>query len=173
MIYSGPESANREPLNVSRLVEEMLALLKSSIGKRPVLKVNLQQHLPPVRGNASQIRRLVMNLITNASEAIGGHAGVIRVSTSCLSGGAANPSRCDYIRLEISDTGCGLSDEAKTRIYDPFFTTKLAGRGLGLAVVQGIVRAHGGAIHVASAPGVGTTFQVHLPCAKEQMKAAV
>jgi signal transduction histidine kinase len=66
----------------------------------------------------------------------------------------------DYVRLEISDTGCGMTEEAKAKIFDPFYTTKFAGRGLGLAVVQGIVRTHGGAIHLVSTPGQGTTFQV-------------
>jgi CheY-like chemotaxis protein len=73
----------------------------------------------------------------------------------------------DYLRLSVSDTGCGMTEEQKARIFDPFFTTKFAGRGLGLAVVQGIVRAHSGAIHLVSAPGQGTTFEILLPCDRE------
>jgi CheY-like chemotaxis protein len=102
---------------------------------------------------------------------MGEKEGVIRVATSRVTesqeiGGnnAATLPRGDYVRLEVSDTGCGLTDEAKAKIFDPFFTTKFAGRGLGLAVVQGIVRAHGGAIDVTSARGHGATFQVLFPC---------
>ena len=78
----------------------------------------------------------------------------------------------DYVRLEVSDTGCGMTEEVKAKIFDPFFTTKFAGRGLGLAVVQGIVRDHGGAINLVSAPGQGTTFQVFLPCAAERAQSS-
>jgi CheY-like chemotaxis protein len=98
-----------------------------------------------------------MNLVINASEAIGYKEGVIQVTTSRV------PAR-DYVRLEVSDDGCGMTEEAKAKIFDPFYTTKFAGRGLGLAVVQGVVRAHGGVIDVVSAPGKGATFRVLLPC---------
>ena len=114
-----------------------------------------------------------MNLITNASDAIGDQDGVIRVITRRVtlnpeSGTSSSPKLPDgeYLQLEVSDTGCGMSPETQARVFDPFFTTKSAGRGLGLAVVQGIVRSLGGAIHLASEPGRGTTFQVLLPCEK-------
>jgi CheY-like chemotaxis protein len=152
-------------------MEEMLELLKVSISKQVVLKINLDKKLPAVWGNAPQIRQVVMNLVINASEAIGEKEGVIRVATSRVTEGsgsvvykATNLPPGDYVQLEVSDTGSGMSEEAKAKIFDPFFTTKFPGRGLGLAVVQGIVRAHGGAIHLVSAPGDGATFQVFLPC---------
>ena len=131
--------------------------MKVSISKHAVLKINLDKDLPAVWGNAPQIRQVLMNLVINASEAIGDKEGVIQVTTSRVPAG-------DYVRLEVSDNGCGMTEEAKAKIFDPFFTTKFAGRGLGLAVVQGIVRAHGGVIDVVSAPGQGATFQVLLPC---------
>ena len=113
----------------------------------------------------------MMNLLINASEAIGEKEGMINVITGSVHGGrdldpnsATDLREGDYVRLEISDTGCGMTEEAKAKIFDPFFTTKFAGRGLGLAVVQGIVRAHGGAINLVSTPGQGTTFQVLLSC---------
>jgi len=150
-------------------VEEMLELLRVSISKHAVLKTDLQKDLRAVQGNAPQLRQIVMNLIINASEAIGDKDGVIEVSTSLAAGGVNLPEG-DYLRLEVSDTGSGMTEEQKARIFDPFFTTKFAGRGLGLAVVQGIVRAHGGTINLISAPGQGTRFQILLPCADQPVE---
>jgi two-component system, cell cycle sensor histidine kinase and response regulator CckA len=172
MIYSGQDQADLGSVDLSRLVEEMLELLKVSISKHAVLKTDLRQNLPAVRGNAAQIRQVVMNLIINASEALGEKDGTIHVTTS-LAGSGRNLNslstnsvpKGDYLRLEVSDTGCGIAKEQQARVFDPFFSTKFAGRGLGLAVVHGIVRAHAGAIHLSSTPGQGTTFQVLLPFA--------
>jgi PAS domain S-box-containing protein len=172
MIYAGQERAQLEPVDISRLVEEMLELLKISISKHAVLSTDLGKELPAVRGNAPQIRQVIMNVIINASEALGEKDGLIRITTSRVTGGrdlardmSANLAERDYLKLEVSDTGSGMTKEEKARVFDPFFTTKFAGRGLGLAVVQGIIRAHGGAINIASAPGLGTTFQIFLPSA--------
>jgi two-component system cell cycle sensor histidine kinase/response regulator CckA len=176
MIYAGHDQNHLvAPLDLSELVEDMLELLKVSISKHAVLKTDLAQNLPPVWGNAAQIRQVVMNLLINASEAIGEKEGMINVITGSVRGGrdlapdsATDLPEGDYVRLEISDTGCGMTEEAKAKIFDPFFTTKFAGRGLGLAVAQGVVRAHGGAIHLVSTPGQGTTFQVLLSCAAKR-----
>jgi PAS domain S-box-containing protein len=162
MIYTGQDKASFEPVDLSSLVEEMSSLLKISISKRAVLETDLGRNLPPVLGNAPQIRQIVMNLIINASEAIGEKHGVIKVGTSLV-----HMPEGDGLRLEVSDTGCGMTENQKAKIFDPFFTTKFAGRGLGLSVVQGIVRAHGGTIDLVSAPGEGTTFRVLLECARE------
>jgi CheY-like chemotaxis protein len=122
-------------------------------------------------GNAPQLRQLVMNLIINASEAIGERDAEISITTSSAAGpdliatnGMPAPED-NYVRLEVSDTGSGMTEEVKAKVFDPFFSTKFPGRGLGLAVVQGIVRDHGGAINLVSMPGQGTTFEVLLPCA--------
>ena len=158
MIYAGKDQDSVvEPVNLPRLTAEMLELMKVSISKHAALKINLDKDLPAVWGSAPQIRQVLMNLVINASEAIGDREGVIQVTTSRV------PAR-DYVRLEVSDNGCGMTEEAKAKIFDPFYTTKFVGRGLGLAVVQGLVRAHGGVINVVSAPGQGATFQVLLPC---------
>ena len=154
MIYGGKESPAFEPVDVSSLVEEMLQLLKVSISKRAILKAELGECLPAVHGNPAQIRQIVMNLVTNASEALAERDGVIRVTTAPAG---------KHIRLEVSDTGSGISPEVQARIFDPFFTTKFTGRGLGLAAVQGIVRGHGGAINVVSSLGQGTRFEILLP----------
>ncbi len=170
MIYSGHDKGDPAvPVDLSRLVEEILELLKVSISKHAVLEFDLDPRLAPVLGRASQIRQIVMNLVINASEAIGGKDGVIKVSTSRTSPPPeviANNSRLsgDYLTLAVSDTGTGISTELQTKIFDPFFTTKFDGRGLGLAVVQGIVRDHGGAVNLVSAPGEGTRFEIFLPC---------
>jgi PAS domain S-box-containing protein len=174
MAYAGQENASFEPVDISLLVGEMLQLLKVSISKHATLKVDLSKNLLAIRANAAQIQQVVMNLITNASEALGGRKGVITVTTTQVrlerkSFGkmAPNLAAGDYVRLEVSDTGPGMTEEIQAKIFDPFFTTKFAGRGLGLAAVQGIIRAHGGAIELVSAPGQGTSFQVLVPCINE------
>jgi PAS domain S-box-containing protein len=170
MIYSGKESGTLELVNVSRTVTEMIELLGASISKRAKLQVDLEEDLPALWGNAPQLRQIVMNLVTNASEAIGDRDGVIRVSTRCVNKGQESQATTDrwaqssYLQLEVSDNGCGMSQETQARIFDPFFTTKSAGHGLGLAVVDGIVRDLGGVIHLTSKLDKGTTFQVLLPC---------
>ena len=164
MIYAGHEESDSEPLDLSRLIKEMLDLIRISISKSAVLKISLAQDLPVVLGNGPQIQQVVMNLVLNASDALGEKGGVIAVTTS------AGPG-CDSVQLEVSDTGSGITREAQARIFDPFFTTKFAGRGLGLAVVQGIVRAHKGEIELSSAPGQGTTFKVSWPRSDRSLEA--
>jgi two-component system, cell cycle sensor histidine kinase and response regulator CckA len=170
MIYAGQDKTQVvAPLDLSLLVEEMLELLKVSISKHVVLKTDLSKDLPAVLGNAPQLRQVVMNLIINAAEAIGEQDAAIgirtsRVTSQDLLGTGGISVHEGYVRLTVSDTGCGMTDEVQARVFDPFFSTKFAGRGLGLAVVQGVVRDHGGVIHLVSAPGHGTTFEVLLPC---------
>ena len=171
MIYAGESQKDlSETVDVSRLVEEMLQLLKVSISKQVTLRTDFPGDLPTVWGNAPQIRQVLMNLVLNASEAVGDTKGVITVTAAQVSGGrdlapnsATDLIPGDYVRIEVSDTGCGMTEETKARIFDPFFSTKFAGRGLGLAVVHGIVRDLAGAINIVSAPGQGTVFQVLLP----------
>jgi two-component system cell cycle sensor histidine kinase/response regulator CckA len=177
MIYGGKDSPDFEAVDISALVNEMLHLLKVSISKHVVLKTELRDKLPAVHASPAQIRQVVMNLITNASEAIGNREGVIRVNSALVEVRRSSPMEAtanlapgDYVKLEISDTGSGMTPELQASIFDPFFTTKQAGRGLGLSVVRGILRAHGGAINLLSAPGRGTSFQILLPC--EGMPAA-
>lgn len=174
MAYAGQENTAFEPLDISALVKEMLQLLKVSISKRARLIVDLPEHLPTVRANPTQIRQVVMNLITNASEALGEEEGVISVTLAkvrsgphTLSDSTSDLLQNDRLRLTVSDTGGGMPEEIQARIFDPFFTTKFAGRGLGLAAVQGIIRDHGGTINIVSAPGQGSRFEVLLPCTSE------
>ena len=179
MVYSGEERGNLERVDLSGLVEEMLDLLKASMSKHLTLRLDLCKDLPAVRCNATQIRQVVMNLIINASQAIGRKDGVIYVRTSRaaegqgLTSNAGAASQDDDVRLEISDTGCGMTEVEKAKIFDPFFTTKPGGHGLGLALVHGIVQSHGGAINVESTPGRGTTFDILLPRAEGRSEIAV
>jgi PAS domain S-box-containing protein len=172
MIYAGKESSVVGLVDLSQTVDEMLSLFEVSVTKRAVIESHLDRGLPAIRASAAQLRRIIMNLITNASDAIEGRDGVIKVTTErvILKAGSAAISSTklpdgDYVKLQVSDTGCGMSPETQAKIFDPFFTTKSAGRGLGLAVVQGIVLSLGGAIRLTSEPDKGTTFQVLLPCA--------
>jgi two-component system, cell cycle sensor histidine kinase and response regulator CckA len=161
MIYAGQDQqGGEEAFDLSQVTAEMLELMKVSISKRAVLKIDLGKNLPLIWGKASQIRQVLMNLVMNASEAIGENEGTIEVATSRVG--------ANYVRLDVSDSGCGMTEAIKAKIFDPFFTTKFVGRGLGLAVVQGIVRAHGGGLDVRSAPGLGATFQVLLPCTSKK-----
>ena len=165
MTFAGQETAPSAAIDLSNLVSETLALLRVSIAKTAVLKTELAADLPRVLANPAEIRQVVMNLIINASEALGGEAGCISITTARV---YDYPSVGDGVRLHVSDTGCGMTEELKKRIFDPFFTTRFAGRGLGLSAVQGIVRRHGGTISVESAPGSGSEFTVVLPCAAVQ-----
>lgn len=168
MIYGGKESAVLEAVDMSAVVEEMLQLLKIAVSKKAVVEAKLPKNLPAVQGNPTQLRQVVLNLVTNASEALGGRSGVIRVETSLVkvkrnSRTAPGLAPGDYAMLEVSDTGVGIARELQSKVFDPFFTTKRDGRGLGLSIVQGIVSAHQGAISLVSRPAEGTTFQVLLP----------
>ena len=171
MVYAGQESAVLEPVDLAAVVREMLGLMKVSISKNASLKTDLPRNLPPIQGNAAQIRQVVMNLITNASDALAGKQGVITVSLSqrpsspesSADQGAGVPGG-DFLRLEVADTGSGMSSKTQARIFEPFFSTKRMGRGLGLAAVQGIIRSHGGTINVVSSPGKGSRFEILLPC---------
>lgn len=162
MIYAGQEKAISETLDLSTVVEETLDLLKAIISKHAVLKTDLARHLPPISGSPPQIRQVLMNLVINASEAIGEHDGVITIRTSRVPDGPDYEfdSPKEFVRLEVCDNGCGMTLEAQERVFDPFFTTKSPGHGLGLAVVQGIVRTLGGSIRLDSEPGNGTSVHI-------------
>jgi PAS domain S-box-containing protein len=175
LAYSGKGRFVVNRLDLNALIEDTTRLLQVSISKRAVLKFQLASGLPVVLGDATQLRQVVMNLVINASEAIGEKSGFIGVTTGLtradrayLAGAyfARDLPEGDYVSLEISDNGGGMTPEVLERIFDPFFTTKFTGRGLGLAAVLGIVRGHKGALKVFSEEGWGTTFKILLPCAE-------
>jgi len=175
LAYSGKGGFMVRAIDLSRLIEEMAQLLAISVSKKAVLEYELAEDLPAVEGDASQLGQVVMNLVTNASDALGDGAGVITIRTGVMDAdreyltGIYSFGECPegrYVYLEASDTGCGMAAVTQRRVFDPFFTTKVTGRGLGLAVVLGIVRGHGGAIRLDSEPGRGTTFRVLFPAAE-------
>ena len=175
LAYSGKGRFVVNRLDLNALIEDTTRLLHVSISKRAVMKYQLAPGLPVVLGDATQLRQVIMNLVINASEAISDRSGFISVTTGLtradrayLAGAyfARDLPEGDYVSLEISDNGGGMSPEVLEKIFDPFFTTKFTGRGLGLAAVLGIVRGHKGALKVFSEPGWGTTFKILLPCAE-------
>jgi len=174
LAYSGKGRFIIQRIDLSALVKETLHLLQISISKKAVLKLHLAENLPGIMADATQIRQIIMNLVMNASDAIGERSGLITISTSILHAdrkylddlvGAADLTSGSYVVLEVTDNGCGMSAETKAKIFEPFFTTKFTGRGLGLAAVLGIVRGHKGALKVYSEPGRGSTFRLLLPAA--------
>jgi signal transduction histidine kinase/CheY-like chemotaxis protein len=172
LAYSGKGKFVVENIDLNILLAEMLHMLEVSISKKAVLRLNPYRPLPTVEADATQLRQIIMNMVINASEAIGDKSGVIAITTGCM--------HCDqrylkdvwlnenlteglYVYLEIADTGCGMDRETLSKLFDPFFTTKFTGRGLGMAAVLGIVRGHKGAINIYSEVGKGTTFKILLP----------
>jgi signal transduction histidine kinase/ActR/RegA family two-component response regulator len=172
LAYSGKASHVVRPTDLGGMLREIPALMKAAISKSIRIRDQVQPDLPPVLADVTQMHQLMLNLITNASEAIGDAPGVITLSTGIgnytaeemqrsASGRRLPPGLYEY--FEVSDDGCGMNEETRLKIFDPFYSTKFTGRGLGLATVLGIVRGHGGAINVKSAPGEGTSVQVLLP----------
>jgi two-component system cell cycle sensor histidine kinase/response regulator CckA len=174
LAYSGRGHFYVQKLDLGQLVEQTTQMLQISISKKATLRFRLQKGLPPVEVDATQIRQVIMNLVINASEAIGEKSGVITIATGVtqvdrpyLAATLVDQDlpECEYVFLEVSDSGCGMSRETQAKIFDPFFTTKFTGRGLGLAAVLGIVRGHKGAMRVDSEVGRGTTFKLLFPAA--------
>ncbi|MBD3167260.1 PAS domain S-box protein, partial [bacterium] len=176
LAYSGKGRFVVEPVPPAALIDEMAHMMRVSISKKVTLRIDEPDSLLLVQADPTQLRQLIMNLLTNASEAIGDEVGVIRISTSAMElnreeiktrFGEDSLPEGRYVHLEVRDTGCGMSEATLRRIFDPFFTTRFTGRGLGLSAVQGIVRGHHGALKVSSQPGEGTTFEIILPALEE------
>ncbi|WP_457576125.1 hybrid sensor histidine kinase/response regulator [Desulfomarina sp.] len=175
LAYSGKGKFVIEPLNISRIIEEMAHILSVSVSKKAIVRYDLARDLPSVEADATQMRQIIMNLVINGSDAIGDENGVIAISTGIMECDRSylrnvqleadlSPGR--YVFFEVADTGCGMTSETMQRIFEPFFSTKFTGRGLGMAAVLGIVRSHGGAIKIYSEVNKGSTFKVLLPSSK-------
>ncbi|MCP4659195.1 MAG: response regulator [bacterium] len=180
LAYSGKGAYVVELVDLSAIVQETVHLLEALISKKALIDLQLTTGLPAVKADATQIRQVIMNLITNASEAIGDRSGTVTIRTGAMDCGheylthlhAADDLRegC-YVFLDVVDNGCGMDEDTKAKIFDPFFTTKFTGRGLGLAAVLGIIRGHGGAVNVHSEPNRGTTIKILLPAGGAALEA--
>jgi PAS domain S-box-containing protein len=172
LAFSGRGSLQMSEIDLDAMVADMVPLLEVSVSTRASIDYRFGRNLPKMRGDPSQLRQLILNMVTNASESLGEESGVIFVSTGVVHCDVAHLQSCDvstasgeglYVFVEVSDTGCGMDEETRRRVFDPFFSTKFTGRGLGLAAVLGIVRGHGGAVRIDSQIGRGTTIRVLLP----------
>jgi two-component system cell cycle sensor histidine kinase/response regulator CckA len=181
LAYSGRGKFTVRRIALNDMIREMNHLLEISINKKNVLRFEFADNLPPVSADPAQLQQVILNLVINAAEAIGDRSGVIRVCTGVTRADRDYLSRThlapelpegDYVHLEVEDTGCGMDAPTQARIFDPFFSTKFTGRGLGLAAVLGIARGHQGALKVVSQPGHGSTFRFLLPPAPGPVEPA-
>jgi signal transduction histidine kinase/ActR/RegA family two-component response regulator len=172
LAYAGKGRFVVEPIDVSAAVKEMSSLLRTAVSRTASMQLDLAKQLPAIEVDTTQFRQVLMNLITNASDALRDDAGMISLRTgvrhvdrdflaTCIVGSNATPGH--YVFVEVQDSGIGMDEATMARIFDPFFSTKFTGRGLGLAATLGIVRSHHGAIHVHSVVGEGTSFTVLFP----------
>lgn len=182
LAYAGKGRIRIQSIGLNEVVSEMTHMLEVTVLKKAVLRFNFAAHLPAVEADASQMRQIIMNLVINAAEAIGERSGMVTISTGSMFCDRrylgttfldTSAPEGEYVFIEVSDTGCGMTHETMGRMFDPFFTTKFAGRGLGLAAVLGIIRSHRGAIKVYSEPGKGTTFKVLLPATAAPVESVV
>ncbi len=172
LAYAGKAQLTKTKINMVEKVDKIVGMLKATLPKNAVIKTDLSAEIPLIEGDASQLGQVVMNLIINASEAIGTEQGKVDVSLARIKviagkeyedyhGKPIPPG--EYVCLDVTDNGCGMDDTTKWRIFEPFYTTKFTGRGLGMSAVLGIIKSHGGALQLSSQPGQGTTFKVYLP----------
>ena len=174
LTYAGRGSVSLELLDLSTLIQGMAELLKASVSNKCQFETFLGDTRLMVQGDSTQLRQVILNLVTNASEALCDRPGRIVIRTGVMSANVAylndamgghDLDEGDYAYLEVSDTGKGMEQGIRTRVFEPYFSTKSTSRGLGLASVLGIVRKHRGAIKLVTAPDRGTTFRVLFPLA--------
>jgi two-component system, cell cycle sensor histidine kinase and response regulator CckA len=176
LAYSGKGAFDVKDVNLSAIVADNAQMLRSAIAKTVNMEIELDDNMADVRCDAGQMQQLIMNLIINASEALEGKSGTVKLCTGVIDCDEAllaqsllieKPVPQDMAYIRVTDDGCGMSAETINRIFDPFFTSKFTGRGLGMSVVHGIVKGHGGAITVQSKLGKGTTIAVYFPVSHE------
>jgi PAS domain S-box-containing protein len=172
LAYSGNEPMAQQPVELAELARDTLALLRPSLPPNARLEVESSDRPALVLGDATQLRQVLMNLLINAWESLPASGGDVRVRIEPVSvASAAESAATEWLALDVVDSGVGMDAQTCARIFDPFYTTRATGRGLGLAVVHGIVRGHGGTIEVESEPGSGTRMRVRLPAASDALLA--
>jgi signal transduction histidine kinase/ABC-type phosphate/phosphonate transport system substrate-binding protein len=176
--YAGKGQFTLRTIDLNDVVHESAALLRTSVARNIELTIATTPVLAKINADQGHIQQVIMNLIINAAEAMGAGHGVITIGTGMLdcddrylsrSRIEEKPASGRFIYLEVSDTGCGMDEETQSRLFEPFYTTKFMGRGLGMSAVQGIVRAHGGAIMLDSEAGRGTVFRVLFPAIEKAL----
>lgn len=175
LAYSGRANFIKETVDLHRMVKEMTELLQASVTRKSRLVFETSGEAPIIYADVAQINQVIMNLVINASEAINHSSGEIRICTAIVEC-SSDELRSQYIDselpsgryacLEVSDNGCGMSEDTLERLFDPFFTTKFTGRGLGMSAILGIVRSHMGTLKVCSKPGEGSVFRIYFPVAE-------
>jgi two-component system, cell cycle sensor histidine kinase and response regulator CckA len=176
LAYAGKGKFLLQSIHLSKFVKDMEHLLEVNRPANTVLRYTLAEDIPTIRADALQLRQLILNLVTNAYEALGKDRGEVTLAAGTEEYGAGSPPVTSfedtleeglYVYVEVADNGCGMDQETISKIFDPFFSTKFTGRGLGLPAVQGIARGHKGAIRVTSEPGSGTTVRALFPVASQ------
>ncbi|RMD90913.1 MAG: PAS domain S-box protein [Calditrichaeota bacterium] len=178
--FSRKQPMNPQPLNLNKIVEDFVVMLKRIIGEDIELEIDLSTQLQPIYGDPAQLQQVLLNLAVNARDAMP-HGGKFILKTEWVKPdhikrlGIKNRNRRDYVKLVVSDNGSGMTSEVKARIFEPFFTTKEVGKGtgLGLSVVYGIIKQHQGFIEVDSEIDKGTTFSIYFPVHSDDHKAKV
>jgi PAS domain S-box-containing protein len=179
LTYLGQTQGKHEPIDLSETCSKSLTLLQISAPKGMLLNADFPSSGPIIRADVGQIQQILTNLVTNAWEAISDNQGSVALTVKTVSYMDIptskrfpidwQPKEIAYTCMEVSDTGSGIANKDIEKIFDPFFTTKFTGRGLGLSVVMGIIKAHGGGVTVESEPGRGSTFRVFLPVSTEKL----
>ena len=172
LTYAGKSPTVQTLVNLWLLVDEVVKMLQAAIKKNVAIELDLKRDVPEINGDSAQIQQIIMNLVINASEAIGDKNGTIRIvlkksiieeekTEKDTFGTLIQAGR--YACIEVTDSGCGMDEETQKRIFEPFFTTKFTGRGLGMSAIHGIIKSHEAILQLTSKPGVGTTFKVYFP----------
>ena len=177
--YSGRGAFTMAPVDLRELLNDCDEFLKSLVSKKVEFRYDLAPNLPHVKGDHEQLTQVVLNIVLNAAESIGGGVGAVSVTGDVVERSDLNLAELtampgmelgegQYVRLQVEDTGCGMDEDALAQLFDPFFTTKLTGRGLGLASVLGIMKGHRGGVAVSSTKGKGSTFTVLIPATEDE-----
>ncbi len=171
LMYSGGGKMEKKAVLLSELLDDVIEMVATTIQDNIQLNIKVAEHLPLVEGDVRQLQQVILNLLTNAKEAIEGagtitvELGVRHVDKHCTWISEQEVPDGEYVYLHVVDTGCGMDEETQHKIFEPFFTTKISGRGLGMSAILGIVHAHQGALSLTSQVGQGTSICVVLPVA--------